>query len=222
MGIERPFLTDIPAEWVGPRVIVRRYREEDARPLFDAVMESQAHIRQWLPWADLYHTVDDAVEFVRRQSGHWAASGHVGLAIFSRADGAYLGGTGFTVRSLAVPSFEIGYWLRQSAEGHGYMSEAVRLITAYLFDTLGARRVFIRCDARNTRSKAVAERLGFPFEGCTRHDEIGTDGSIRDSLTYAMIPDDFARARTMWTDRLPFPGGEGGRGSPLGSMGGRG
>ena len=103
--------------------------------LFDAVMESQAHIRQWLPWADLYHTVDDAVEFVRRQSGHWALHGHVGMAIFSRADGAYLGGTGFTVRSLAVPSFEIGYWLRQSAEGHGYMSEAVRLITTYLFDT---------------------------------------------------------------------------------------
>jgi RimJ/RimL family protein N-acetyltransferase len=209
MGIERPFLIDIPDEWAGTRVILRRYRDEDAQSLFDAVMESQAHIRQWLPWADLYHSIDDAVEFVRRQSGHWALHGHVGMAIFSRADGTYLGGTGFTVRSLAVPSFEIGYWLRQSAEGHGYMSEAVRLITTYLFDNLGAQRVMIRCDARNARSKAVAERLGFPFEGCTRHDEIGTDGSLRDSLTYAMVPDDFARIRTMWPDLLPFPGGEG-------------
>lgn len=198
MGIERPFLIDIPDEWVGPRVVVRRYREDDAPPLFDAVMESRAHIRQWLPWADTYHTIDDAIEFVRRQTGHWALSGHVGMAIFARADGTYLGATGFTVRNLAVPSFEIGYWLRQSAEGHGYMSESVRLVTTFLFDRLGARRVAIRCDARNARSKAVAERLGFVLEGCIRHDEIGTDGALRDTLVYAMIPEDFALARGMW------------------------
>jgi RimJ/RimL family protein N-acetyltransferase len=209
MGIERPFLIDIPAEWVGSRIVLRRYREGDARLLFDAVLESQAQIRQWLPWADAYRTIDDAVEFVRRQSGHWALSGHVGMAIFSRADGRYLGGTGFTVRSLAAPAFEIGYWLRQSAEGHGYMSEAVRIVTIYLFESLGAQRVCIRCDARNIRSKAVAERLGFTFEGRTRHDEIGTDGALRDSLTYALIPDEFARVRTTWPTDLPFPAGEG-------------
>lgn len=198
MGIERPFLIDIPDEWVGPRVTLRRYREDDARALFEAVMESREHIRPWLPWVETYHSVDDAIEFVRRQLGHWALSGHVGMAIFSRADGTYLGATGFTVRDLAVPSFEIGYWLRQSAEGHGYMTEAVRIVTAFLFDGLAARRVFIRCDARNARSKAVAERLGFTFEGCHRHDEIGTDGSLRDSLVYALIPDDFARVRAGW------------------------
>jgi RimJ/RimL family protein N-acetyltransferase len=215
MGIERPLLIDIPAEWVGPRIVLRRYREEDARLLFDAVMESQVHLRQWLPWADAYHTVDDAVEFVRRQSGHWAASGHIAMAIFSRADGRYLGGTGFTVHSLAVPSFEIGYWLRQPAEGHGYMSEAVRALTTYLFDSLGAQRVCVRCDARNSRSKAVAERLGFTFEGRTRHDEINTDGFLRDSLTYALIPDEFAQVRRAWPDQLPFraPSGQDGEGA---------
>lgn len=202
MGIEQPFLIDIPDTWDGPRVSLRRYRDDDARLLFDAVMESQASIRQWLPWADAYHSIDDAVEFVRRQSGHWALHGHIGIAIFARTDGTYLGATGFTARNLAIPSFEIGYWLRQSAEGHGYMSEAVRLITAFLFDKLKAERVFIRCDARNARSRAVAERLGFPFEGCNRRDEIGTDGTIRDSLVYAMIPDDFARVRTTWAESL--------------------
>ncbi|MCA1668710.1 MAG: GNAT family N-acetyltransferase [Thermomicrobia bacterium] len=175
MGIERPFLIAMPDEWIGPRIIMRRYTEDDARPLFAAVMESQAHLRQWLAWADTYHSLDDAIEFVRRQTGHWAA-----------------------VRSLAVPSFEIGYWLRQSAEGHGYMSEAVRLATTFLFDRLSAQRVFIRCDARNARSKAVAERLGFTFEGCHRRDEIGTGGIIRDTLVYALIPDEFAQVRKSW------------------------
>ena len=89
MGIERPFLIDIPDAWAGPRVLLRRYRDEDAQLLFDAVMESQAHCGSGCRGRILYHTVDDAVEYVRRQSGHWALQGAVGMAIFSRADGTY-------------------------------------------------------------------------------------------------------------------------------------
>jgi len=198
MGITRPFLHDLPSEWVSPRLVLRRWRDEDAQLLVDAVMESRDHIRRWLPWADTYHTVDDAIEFVRRQSGHWALHAEIGIGIFARDDGTLLGGSGFHIRNLDIPFFEIGYWLRQSAEGHGYMSEAVRTITRFLFDTMGAERVMIRCDARNARSKGVAERLGFPFEGMMRHDTLDPTGAIRDTLVYAMIPDDYARARAMW------------------------
>lgn len=197
MGITRPFLHDLPSEWVGTRIVLRRWREEDTQPLFDAIMESQEYLRQWLR-ADAYQSVGDAIEFVRRQSGHWALHAEVGTAIFTREGGALLGSIRFHIHNLAVPSFEIGYWLRQSAEGHGYMSEAVRIVTSFLFDDLHAQRVEIRCDARNRRSGAVAARLGYPLEGTLRHDSLGTDGAIRDTLIYAMIPDDFARARETW------------------------
>ena len=42
----------------------------------------------------------------------------------------------------------------------GYMAAAVRLLTDYALNTLGAKRVVIRCDERNTRSANVARRLG--------------------------------------------------------------
>jgi RimJ/RimL family protein N-acetyltransferase len=198
MSITRPFLRDLPSEWAGARIVVRRWRDDDAPLLFDAIMESQAHLRRWLPWAGTYQTVDDAIEYVRRQSGHWSLREEVGVGIFARDDGRLLGGSGFHVHNYDLPSFEIGYWLRHSAEGHGYMSEAIRLLTAFLFDTFGAQRVMIRCDAANRRSGAVAERLGFPLEGTRRHDSLRADGTIRDTLVYAMIPDDYARARQAW------------------------
>ncbi len=198
MGITRPFLHDLPSEWLGTRIVIRQWRDNDAPLLYDALMESQAHLRRWLPWAATYQTIDDAIEYVRRQSGHWSLRKEVGVGIFARDDGRLLGGSGFHVHSYELPSFEIGYWLRQSTEGHGYMSESVRTLTAFLFDTLGAQRVVIRCDARNRRSGSVAERLGFLLEGVSRRDSLGTDGTIRDTLIYAMIPDDFARARETW------------------------
>ncbi len=198
MTITRPFLHDLPFEWISPRLVLRRWRDEDAQPLYDAIIESREHIRPWMSWADTYRSVDDATEFVRRQSGHWSLHDHVGTGIFTCEGGLLLGSVGVHLRNLDIPFFEIGYWLRQSAEGHGYMSEAVRTITRFLFDAMGAERVMIRCDARNVRSKNVAERLGFPFEGTMRHDTLDPTGVIRDTLVYAMIPEDFARVRQAW------------------------
>ncbi len=206
MGITRPFLRDMPSEWIGSRIVLRRWRDEDAQPLFDAIMESQGRLRQWMPkgpsisqsWADTYHSVDDAIEFVRRQSGHWALHEHIGLGIFAEETGTLLGSIGMRVNDTKLLIVELGYWIRTSAEGQGYVSEAARQVTMFAFEGLGAQRVQIRCDARNQRSKAVPERLGFLFEGCHRRDSLGTDGTIRDTLVYAMIPEDFARVRETW------------------------
>jgi len=62
-------------------------------------------------------------------------------------------------------------------------------ITAFAFDTFGAKRVEIRCDSRNLASTRVAERAGFRLEGELRSNEVGTDGEPRDILIYAMTPE---------------------------------
>jgi ribosomal-protein-serine acetyltransferase len=86
--------------------------------------------------------------------------------------------------------FALSYWLRDGTEGHGYMSEAVRLVTDYAFTALSANKVVLRCDACNTRSAAVAERLGFVREGRLRDEAITTDGALADELYYALTRDD--------------------------------
>jgi RimJ/RimL family protein N-acetyltransferase len=198
MPIDKPFLLDLPEEWVGDRIILRRWQDADAQPLYDAIMASKAHLARWMPWAQQYQSIADAYQFIRGHSGHWSFRKLIDTGMFRRDGGALLGSVGVTVHAWDVPSFEIGYWIGQTHEGNGYISEGVRLMVRYLFAELHAERVAIRCDARNLRSKAVPERLGFVFEGCTRHDSLGTDGSIRDTLIYAMIPQDYARARNAW------------------------
>ena len=56
-----------------------------------------------------------------------------------------------------------------------------------LFASLGAVRVEIRMDARNLRSAAVPERLGFPYEGTLHQDERGVEGELRDTRIYARV-----------------------------------
>jgi ribosomal-protein-serine acetyltransferase len=199
MPIDKPYLLDLPEEWVGERIVLRRWRDQDAQPLYDAIMASKEHIARWLPWPKYYHSINDAYQFIRSNSGHWSLHKHIGTGMWRREDGALLGSVGVNVQDWAVPSFEIGYWIGQMHEGRGYISEGVRLLVRFLFEELHAERVAIRCDARNLRSKAVPERLGFVFEGYLRHDSLGTDGSIRDTLIYTMLPEDYERGRATWT-----------------------
>lgn len=188
----------VPGPLFGDRIVVRAYTDEDAPAMFEAVMESAHHLRPWMPWAESYHTVEDSQEYIRQCQTRFLLRTDFPMGMFGRTDGRYLGGTGLHIRGLHIPSFEIGYWVRISEEGKGYVSEAVRLLTTCAFDTFGAERVTIRCDARNERSRLVAERQGYVFEGRQRNADRDPAGDLLDMLIYAMIPTDFALARRLW------------------------
>lgn len=178
----------------GERVVVRPYRPDDAEALFAAVIESRDYLLPWLPWASGYASVDDARDFINRANARWLLREDFTVSVWERESGRLIGGSGLHARNASVEAYEIGYWLRRTAAGHGYMAETVRLLTDYAFDALSAERVFIRCDARNRRSAAVAERVGFRFEGRLRHDAIAYDGAARDTLIYALTREDQRRA----------------------------
>jgi RimJ/RimL family protein N-acetyltransferase len=184
-----------PERLEGGRVVVRPYVDADAPALYGAIRESIEHLRPWMAWAEQYRSVDDALAYIRQSAMTVQLGTDFPLGIFARADGQFLGGTGLHVSEPRLPSFEIGYWIRQSAEGRGYVSEAVRLLTGYAFESMGAARVVIQCNAGNERSKHVAERLGFTYEGRLRNAERDTTDRLADRLIFAMIPAEYERIR---------------------------
>lgn len=190
-----PILIALPDELLGPRVRVRPYQPDDAAALFEAVEESREHLRPWMPWVGEHRTIDDSREFITRSAGEWLLRTTLNMGVWENASGRYLGGTGLHRIHWEIPSFEIGYWLRASAQGHGYITESTRLLTDLAFGRLGANRVEIRCDAENMRSAAVPERLGYVREGRLRHDDRAPDGGLRDTLIFGMTRDDWEGQR---------------------------
>lgn len=188
-----PILRDLPTELIGERVIVRPYRPGDGQAVWEAVEESREHILPWLPWGDTHRSPSDSEAFVRRSYARWLTREDLSLSIWHRKSGTYLGGSGLHRMNWDVPSFEIGYWLRRSAVGQGYMTEAVRLICGMAFETLGANRVFIRAATANHRSAAIPPRLGFTLEGTLRSSTRNTRGELCDMLMFAMTPAEYAQ-----------------------------
>jgi RimJ/RimL family protein N-acetyltransferase len=194
----QPILLDLPQSFVGQRVIVRPMVDDDASALHDAITESREHLRPWMPWSDGHRSLDDTRHYIRTTVGNWILRTEFSMGIFLRDTGAVLGGMGLHIGNWDIPAFEIGYWLRKSAEGHGYVSEAARLLTTFAFEGLGAQRLVIRCDDRNSRSAAVPQRLGYVLEGTLRRADLDPEGHIRDILVFAMIREDYERAQVVW------------------------
>ena len=73
-------------------------------------------------------------------------------------------------------------------------TEAIFLLTRYVFDALGYRRLEWKCDSLNAPSRRAALRYGFQFEGIFRQ-AVVTKGRSRDTSWYAMIDKDWPAAK---------------------------
>jgi RimJ/RimL family protein N-acetyltransferase len=107
--------------------------------------------------------------------------------LFLKEPMTFIGSSGLHDIDWSVPKAEIGYWIRTPYGGRGYVTEAVREITRFALEDLGMNRVEIRMSSRNGKSRAVAERLGFTFEGTLRSDARHVDGTLRDTCIYALV-----------------------------------
>jgi len=200
MELPEPILRELPEEILGQRIVIRPRRPDDALQIWEAVEESREQARLWLPWVDKTLSINDCVASGRRAIAQWITREDLGVSVFDRATGRFLGGSGLHRIKWDVPSFEIGYWLRTSAQGRGYMTECVQVLCTFCFESLEAARVFICCDSRNERSSAIPRRLGFLHEATLHNDARDRDRSLRDTEVHALTPERYWEVKTNWAE----------------------
>jgi RimJ/RimL family protein N-acetyltransferase len=148
----------------------------------------------WVPRtrAELARWIDDALALA-------AAGRAVPFATVATADGRVLGSTRFGnlerwdwLRPPPDPrpldAVEIGWtWLGRPAQRSGANTEAKLLMLRHAFGVLRVRRVTLKTDARNARSRAAIERLGARLDGLLRAHLPASDGGPRDSAVYSIL-----------------------------------
>jgi RimJ/RimL family protein N-acetyltransferase len=189
-----PLLIHVPERIETPRLIMRCPTGADATAVNAAVRESLAELRPYMPWAQVEPTLALTESECRRMHARFLLREDLAMLIFERradgGEGGFIGGTGLHRIDWAQRRFEIGYWCRTTANRRGFVAEAVRALTRLGFDGLEARRMEIRMDDSNGRSRRVAERAGFTLEGVMRGNSLSPSGELRDTRVYALVRGD--------------------------------
>lgn len=165
-----PIMKEVPYNFDTERLTIRGPRPGDGGKLRTAVLASHKELKQWMPWAVEVSSEDEYEILAREGQLKYLGRQDFWLLIFLKNTETLIGCSGLHRPDWSVPSFEIGYWLHTAYTGQGYMTEAVHRICEFAFTHLGAQRLFIRCDAENKASAAVAQRCDFTFEGTHRRD----------------------------------------------------
>lgn len=186
-----PILVDVPERVETERLVLRCPRPGDGPALNAAVCASLAEIGPWMPWARLAPAPAESEAYCRRQQARFLLREELVMLMFQKGaegpDALVLGAAGLHRIDWAARRFELGYWRRLGLDGLGIVGEAVHALSRLAFDRLDARRVEIRMDAANERSRRVAERAGFTFEGLLRDDSVAADGEVRSTRVYARV-----------------------------------
>jgi len=133
-----------------------------AEPLTRLVEDDLELLRAWEPWAAEEPTVAGTAAYGRSQLVAWVD----GLAVPTvvRERGVVVGAVGARLDP-AAGTADLGWWLASSAQGRGVATRAVSALADHLVAAHGVRRLQARVAVGNTRSLALAARLGLRPEG---------------------------------------------------------
>ena len=176
------------------RLVVRCWEPRDAPLLKEAIDESLEHLKPWMDWAHREpQPLDEKIELLRTFRGSFDLGTDFVYGIFSRDESRVVGGSGLHRRE-NDRSLEIGYWLRTSETGKGYMTETVSVLTQAAFAWCGVERVDIRVAPANEASLKVARRLGYVEEAVLRRRQAPlTEGAPRgDVVVFSMLAEELA------------------------------
>ena len=183
-----PLLIDIPMPIRPPRLTLRPVQEGDGAELAKAVEETYELLRPYMTWigpSKEEETDSQKKEaLVRDKYAAFLKREDMMLVGIENKTGKHVVYTGLNTINWRIRRFNIGYWVRKSAQGNGYAAEGTNAILRYAFNELGARIVNIRHAEGNEASRKIIEKLGFTVRGYNPYADIDRDGNILNETEY--------------------------------------
>jgi ribosomal-protein-alanine N-acetyltransferase len=168
-------------ELIGAHATVRPWRNADAASLVKYASNPNIarQLRDRFPHP---YTAADARQFIQS-----IAQARPTTTFAIAVAGEAVGGAGFAPGAdVERYSAEVGYWLGEPFWGRGIAADAVRLLSAYAFDTCNMLRLFALPFADNAQSIRVLEKAGYTREAILRASSV-KNGMVRDQALYALV-----------------------------------
>ena len=147
-------------------------------------------------------------EFLRIAENMVAAKTAIPFCTLDTETGQPIGSTRFGNIEAAHKRVEIGWtFIVPSHQRSGANREAKFLMLRYAFETLGCIRVELKTHHLNQQSRTAIAALGGIEEGILRNHMIMSDGSLRHSVVFSILPDEWPALKARLEGQL-YPDGK--------------
>jgi RimJ/RimL family protein N-acetyltransferase len=176
-------------ELAGRRVTLRRFHRDDLTTF--VAYRSSEQVARFQSWDAPYRREEGErfIQDIARQHpdmpGEWFQ-----FAVELRSTGQLIGDCAAMPHADDPRQCDIGFTISTEHQGHGYATEAGRLLLNYLFAERDKHRITAYCDPRNVASAALLQRLGMRREAHLR-ENTWAHGEWTDDLVYALLRDEW-------------------------------
>lgn len=170
---------------VNNNITLKQIELSDAKDIFETIDSQRAYLRKWLPFVDFTKGISDSEDFINFI--YSVPPEKVELIFVIHYNDKFAGLIGFKDTDKLNKKTEIGYWLSETYQKKGIITQSVKTLTDYAFTELDINRIQIKCAVGNFPSKNVPKRLEFQFEGIERDGEILIDNEYTDLEIYSIL-----------------------------------
>jgi len=170
--------TIVPLTLETPRLILRPFEERDCDALHEMLGDEECvrytieqPLQRWQTWRALASYL-----------GHWQLRGYGPYAVVEKATGSMVGPVGLWF-PIEWPEPEIKWCLARRFWGSGFATEAAMAVRDIAAQVLRRTRLISVIRSGNSRSQAVAHRIGGVYEKM-----IPFRGAVAEVYAYPLVP----------------------------------
>lgn len=160
--------------------------------MHELVVADLVHLRRWEQWAQPEPTLPRTFEHTRRRLDDFARGRALPCAI--RFRGELVGAVELEIDPVTATG-ALGVWVSAAAEGRGIARAACEAVLDHAYGAARLTRVEARIATANTRSRRLAEQLGFGLEGTLRSAHV-IGGERHDLAVYGLLAEDREAVRS--------------------------
>jgi RimJ/RimL family protein N-acetyltransferase len=150
----------------------------------------------WELWFTSVPAPNETASYVEAALAGQEAGHMLPWAVRELGSGAIVGTTRYHDVVPVVDRVEIGWtWYGETWQRSRVNTACKLLLLEHAFDTLGCKVVGFRTDNFNFRSQRAIEALGAKKDGVIRHHHPRRDGSVRDSVLYSVLANEWPSVR---------------------------
>lgn len=155
----------------------------------------------WIPTA--VKTPAEMRQYVEIALAERDAGRALPFATIDRATGTVVGSSRYAAISVPDRRVEIGWtWIGAPWQRTYINTEAKLVMLRHAFEEWGCRRVELKTDGLNEKSRAAIARIGATQEGIFRQHMMTASGRVRDTVYFSILDTEWPTVRARLTARL--------------------